>query len=184
MRLPQAAAAGPKEPQGQGNQWHFGMKMHSGVDAEPGLIHSVVCTAAHEADVAHAHELLHGQETQVHSDSGYTGLDRRDEIASAQDEGRLRKDIDWRIAMKRGQLKAMPKGPAKALCEWFKRRKAQVRAVVEHPFHIIKNLFGYRKVSYRGIAKNEARAKTQAALVNLYISRRRLMTKGVRASTA
>ena len=67
---------------------------------------------------------------------------------------------------------------------WFERRKAQVRAIVEHPFHIIKNLFGYRKVSYRGIAKNEARAKAQAALVNLYIARRRLIAQGIGASAA
>jgi IS5 family transposase len=166
----------------KGTQWHFGMKMHSGVDAESGLIHSVVCTAAHEADVVHAHELLHGQESQVHGDSGYTGVEKRDEITMAQQEGRLRKDIDWRIAMKRGQLKAMPEGPAKAMHEWFERRKAQVRAIVEHPFHVIKNLFGYRKVSYKGIAKNETRAKAQAALVNLYIARRRLMAQGVSAS--
>jgi len=166
----------------KGNQWHFGMKMHSGVDAESGLIHSVVCTAAHEADVVHAHELLHGQESQVHGDSGYAGVQKRDEITTAQEEGRLRKDIDWRIAMKRGQLKAMPEGPAKAMHEWLERRKAQVRAIVEHPFHVIKNLFGYRKVSYRGIAKNEVRAKAQAALVNLYIARRRLMAQGVSAS--
>ena len=155
--------------------------MHAGVDAESGLIHSVVCTAANEADVAHAHELLHGQESQVHGDSGYTGLDKRDEVTTAQAEGRLRGDIDWRIAMKRGQIKVMPEGPRKALYEWFERRKAQVRAIVEHPFHIIKNLFGYRKVSYRGVAKNEARAKAQAALVNLYIARRRLMTRGISA---
>jgi transposase, IS5 family len=165
----------------KGNQWHFGMKMHSGVDAESGLIHSVVCTAANEADVVHAHELLHGQESQVHGDSGYTGLDKRDEITQAQAEGRLRKDIDWRIAMKRGVIKAMPEGPCKAMYEWFERRKAQVRAIVEHPFHVIKNLFGYRKVSYRGIAKNEVRAKAHAALANLYIARRRLMAQGVSA---
>lgn len=168
----------------KGNQWHFGMKMHTGVDAESGLIHSVVCTAANEADVAHGHELLHGQESQVHGDSGYTGLDKRDEIKNAQDESRLRKSIDWRIAMKRGQLQAMPEGPLKGLNEWFERRKAQVRAIVEHPFHVIKNLFGYRKVSYRGIAKNEVRAKAQAALANLYIARRRVMARGVSASAA
>jgi transposase, IS5 family len=168
----------------KGNQWHFGMKMHSGVDAESGLIHSVVCTAANEADVVHAHQLLHGRESQVHGDSGYTGLEKRDEITDAQTEGRLRKDIDWRIAMKRGQLQAMPEGSRKALYEWFERRKAQVRAIVEHPFHVIKNLFGYRKVSYRGIAKNEARAKAHAALANLYIARRRLMAQGVSASAA
>jgi IS5 family transposase len=86
--------------------------------------------------------------------------------------------------MKRGQLQAMPEGPRKALFEWFERRKAQVRAIVEHPFHVIKNLFGYRKVSYRGIAKNQARAKAHAALANLYIARRRLMAQGVSASAA
>jgi IS5 family transposase len=189
-----AAPSSTKNEQGQrdpemhqtqkGNQWHFGMKMHSGVDAESGLIHSVVCTAANEADVVHGHALLHGQESEVHADSGYTGLEKRDEIKTAQDMGRLRKDIDWRIALKRGQLQAMPEGPAKALRAWSERRKAQVRAIVEHPFHVIKNLFGYRKVSYRGIAKNEARAKTHAALVNLYIARRRLMARGVSAPAA
>jgi IS5 family transposase len=141
-----------------------------------------VCTAANEADVVHAHELLHGQEVQVHGDSGYTGVENREEITVAQYNGRLRKDIDWRIAMKRGQLQAMPEGPRKAMYEWYERRKAQVRAIVEHPFHVIKNLFGYRKVSYRGIAKNQARANAHAALVNLYIARRPLMTLGISAS--
>ena len=178
--------AGKRDPEmhqaKKGNQWHFGMTMHTGVDAESGLIHSVVCTAANQADVVHAHELLHGQEVQVHGDSGYTGVENREEITAAQENGRLRKDIDWRIAMKRGQLQAMPEGPRKAMYEWYERRKAQVRAIVEHPYHVIKNLFGYRKVSYRGIAKNQARANTHAALVNLYIARRPLMTLGISAS--
>jgi len=178
--------AGKRDPEmhqaKKGNQWHFGMKMHTGVDAESGLIHSVVCTAANQADVVHAHELLHGQEVQVHGDSGYTGVENREEITAAQENGRLRKDIDWRIAMKRGQLQAMPEGPRKAMYEWYERRKAQVRAIVEHPYHVIKNLFGYRKVSYRGIAKNQARANAHAALVNLYIARRPLMTLGISAS--
>jgi len=178
--------AGKRDPEmhqaKKGNQWHFGMKMHTGVDAESGLIHSVVCTAANQADVVHAHELLHGQEVQVHGDSGYTGVENREEITAAQENGRLRKDIDWRIAMKRGQLQAMPEGPRKAMYEWYERRKAQVRAIVEHPYHVIKNLFGYRKVSYRGIAKNQARANAHAALVNLYIARRPLMTLGINTS--
>ena len=168
----------------KGNQWHFGMKMHTGVDAESGLIHSVVCTAANQSDVAHGHAVLHGQESQVYGDSGYTGLDKRVEITSAQAEGRLREDIDWRIAMKRGQLKAMPEGPLKWWTEWAERRKARIRAIVEHPFHVIKNLFGYRKVSYRGIAKNEARSRAHAALANLYIARRRLLAHGIGASAA
>ncbi len=179
---------GKRDPQmhqtRKGNQWHFGMKMHAGVDAESGLIHSVVCTPANAADVAHGHKLLHGQESHVYGDSGYTGLVKREEVADAQAKGELRQDIDWRIAMKRGQLQTMPEGPLKGLTEWAERRKAQIRALVEHPFHIIKNLFGYRKVSYRGIAKNQARAKAQAALVNLFIARRRLLAMGVGASAA
>lgn len=78
----------------------------------------------------------------------------------------------------------MPEGPAKALYEWFERRKAQARAIVEHPFHVMKDLFGYRKVSYCGMAKNAARAKTHAALANLYIARRQLLAQGVGASGA
>jgi transposase, IS5 family len=167
----------------KGKQWHFGMKMHIGVDADSGLIHSVHTTGANEADVAHAHELLHGQEVSVHGDSAYTGVDKRDEINQAQQDEELRKDIDWKIAMKRGVLKAMPEGPLKGLTEWAERRKAQVRAIVEHPFHVIKNLFGYRKVSYRGLAKNHARALVQAALVNLVLAKRRLLDGQVRPQT-
>ena len=68
--------------------WHFGKKMHTGVDADSGLIHSLVCTAANESDVAHAHEVLHGQETTVGSDSNYTGLQKRAEITGAQQQFR------------------------------------------------------------------------------------------------
>ncbi len=83
-------------------------------------------------------------------------------------------------------MQAMPEGPAKALQGWFERRKAQVqvRAIVDHPFHVIKNQFGYRKFSYRGIAKNQVRAMAHAALANLYIVRRRLMNQGVSACAA
>lgn len=91
----------------KGEQWHFGMKMHTGVDADSGLVHSVVCTAANEADVAHAHELLHGQETTVGADSGYTGLHKREEIVQAQRDGKLRKDIKWNVAMKPGTVRGM-----------------------------------------------------------------------------
>ena len=168
----------------KGNEWHFGMKMHTGVDADSGLVHSVVCTAANESDIAHAHELLHGQETTVGADSGYTGLHKREEIAQAQRDGKLRKDIKWNIAMKPGTVRGMAEGPLKALTQICERIKARVRARVEHPYHVIKNLFGYRKVSYRGLAKNAARAKVHAALANLYIARRRLVPTGVGASAA
>lgn len=68
--------------------------------------------------------------------------------------------------------------------EWFERQKAQVRAIVEHPFRVIKNLLGNRKVSCLGIDKNEARTKAQAALANLHVASRRLMTRGVGVSAA
>jgi len=188
-----AAPSSTKNEQGQrdpemhqakkGNQWHFGLKMHSGVDAQSGLIHSVHTTAANEADVAHAHELLHGKEEYVHGDAGYTGLDKREEITKAQREGRLREDVQWKLAIKRGVLQAMPEGPYKSLTQWAEHKKAQVRAIVEHPFHIIKNLFGYRKVSYRGLAKNHVRALMQAALVNLVIAKRRLLDEKIRPQT-
>jgi transposase, IS5 family len=92
----------------------------------PGLVDSVQTTAANEADVAHGHALLHGQEEYVHGDAGYAGLDKRSEVKLAQNEGRLGQDVQWKIAMKRGVLKTMPEGPLKALTTWSERRKAEV----------------------------------------------------------
>lgn len=159
----------------KGNEWHFGMKAHIGVDADSGLVHSVHATAANESDVAHTHEVLHGQEQCVHVDAGYTGVDKRDEIIKAQDEGDIRKDVQWHVATKRGVIKAMPEGPLKALTILVERKKAQIRALVEHPFHVIKNLFRYKKVSYRGLKKNAARLYAQFALANLLLAKRALL---------
>jgi len=159
----------------KGNQWHFGMKAYNGVDAESGLVHSVHATAANESDVAHTHELLHGEEVHVDADAGYTGVDKRAEIAKAQAEGTIRKDIDWHVATKRGLIKAMPDGIYKELTVLVERKKAQIRARVEHPFHVIKNLFGYKKVSYRELRKNGARLYAQYALASLVLAKRRLL---------
>ena len=161
----------------KGNQWHFGMKAHTGVDAESGLVHSVHATAANESDVAHTHELLHGQEERIHADAGYTGVDKREEIKQAQDKGEIRKDITWHVAAKRGKVHGLPEGPLKALTTALEHKKAQVRARVEHPYHVLKNLFRYKKVSYRGLAKNAARLFTQFALVNLVLAKRALLDK-------
>jgi IS5 family transposase len=159
----------------KGEQWHFGMKMHIGVDADSGLVHSVHTTAANESDVAHAHELLHGDERRVHADAGYAGLHKRPEIEQAQEDGKLNGDVAWFIAAKRGSVKTMPEGPLKALTELLEHKKAQLRAIVEHPFHVIKNLFRYKKVSYRGLFKNGARAYAHAALANLVLAKRELL---------
>lgn len=161
----------------KGNQWHFGMKAHIGVDAESGLVHSVHATAANESDVAHTHELLHGQEEHVHADAGYTGVDKRAEVAQAQKNGDIRQDVQWHVAAKRGLVKAMPEGAVKELTVLLERKKAQIRALVEHPFHVIKNLFGYKKVSYRGLRKNGARLYAQFALANLVLAKRALLAE-------
>ena len=167
----------------KGEQWHFGMKAHIGADADSGLVHSVHVTAANESDVANTLALLHGQERRVYADSGYTGAAKRDDIVSAQAEGRIRDDIGWLIAAKRGAMVAMANGAHKRLAVLVERKKAQIRARVEHPFHIVKNLFGHRKVSYRGLAKNGARMYSLFALANLVIAKNPLLRlAGVSAS--
>lgn len=162
----------------KGNEWHFGMKAHIGADAESGLVHSVHVTAANESDIASTHALLHGKETSVHADSGYTGVAKREEIVEAQAEGRIRKKIDWYVAAKRGKIVAMAEGAVKDLTVMIERKKAQIRARVEHPFHIVKNLFGHKKVSYKGLAKNRARMYSLFALANLVIAKRSLLKLG------
>ena len=149
----QAGARDPEMHQTKkGNQWHFGMKAHIGVDADSGLVHHVTCTAANEADVTQAHKLLHGKEATIHGDSGYTGADKRDELEGVK--------AGFLIAEKR-----------------WEHYKASVRAKVEHPFRVIKRQFGYVKVRYRGLAKNTAQVLTLFALSNLWMARRRLLTQ-------
>jgi len=147
------------------------MKAHIGADTKSGLVHTVVGTAANVADVAQAHALLHGEEKQAHVDAGYAGADKREEIAAAHP------NVQWHIADKRGKIKAMVEGPLKQLAQQAERLKASIRARVEHPFHILKNLFHSRKTRYRGLAKNMAQLHTLFALVNLVIAKRSLLAE-------
>ena len=149
----------------KGNQWHFGMKAHIGVDADSGLVHTVSTTPANEADVEVVDELLHGKESVVHADAGYTGADKRV----------MRKNLRWEIAAKRGKVQAMPEGRGKRLVERIEKRKASIRARVEHPFRVIKRQFGLVKVRFRGLAKNTAHVITLFALSNLWMARRKLL---------
>jgi IS5 family transposase len=153
----------------KGNQWHFGMKAHIGADAASGLVHRVVGTAAHVSDLSQAHALLHGEEQTAHADAGYTGVEKRPEIV-AQHPG-----VEWRVTLKRGKVSALAAGWTKDLTQAFETLKARVRARVEHPFHIVKNLFHHRKVRYRGLAKNTAQLHTLFALANLVIAKRALL---------
>ena len=149
----------------KGNQWYFGMKAHIGVDTDSGLVHTVVTTAANEADIEIVDELLHGRETIVHADAGYTGANKR--VA--------RKQLTWKIAARRGKLNAMPDGKEKTRLQAIEKAKARIRARVEHPFRVIKRQFGYAKVRFRGMAKNTVQVLTLFALSNLWMARKQLL---------
>ena len=139
----------------KGNEWHFGMKMHIGVDDRDGLIHSIETTAANVHDLTAADQLLHGEEQRVWGDAGYTGIHKRDAFKD--------RDVDWRIALRPGTRSKL----ADQLQEMLEEIKASVRAKVEHPFRTIKQQFGYGKVRYRGLAKNTNRLYVLSAFTNL-----------------
>ena len=150
----------------KGNQWHFGMKAHIGVDAESGITHSLVTTPANTADVTQAHALLHGDETVVFGDAGYQGVEKREENQGT--------GVEWEVALRPGKRKALPKTSIGRLKDKIEQLKASVRARVEHPFHIVKNIFGLKKVRYKGLAKNTAQLYTLFGLANLLIAKRKL----------
>lgn len=152
----------------KGNQWHFGMKAHIGVDADSGLVHTVVGTAANVNDVTQTHALLHGQEKTVHGDAGYVGVEKRAENAD--------RDVVWHVAMRPGRRKQLPPTAAGALLNKIEHLKASIRAKVEHPFRWVKNVFKHRKVRYRGLEKNTAQLHTLFGFANLFIAKPRLRT--------
>ena len=156
---------GERDPQmhqtKKGKQWYFGMKAHIGVDAESGLAHSLATTSANAADVGQASGLLRGDETEAWGDAGYQGVEKRPE-----NEGSA---VAWQVAMKPGRRRLLDKDGAEAAAE---KRKAAVRAKVEHPFLYLKRHFGYGKVRYRGLAKNTQRIALLLGFSNLLIAGR------------
>ena len=164
-------ASGERDPEmhqtKKGNQWHFGMKAHIGVDADSGLVHTVRGTAANVNDVVEANSLLHGQESDACGDAGYQGAAKRADAG----EG-----VAWHIAMRLGKRRALDKTrKVDALVDQLEALKASIRAKVEHPFRVIKRQFGHLKVRYRGLAKNTAQLTLLFALSNLWMVRRKLL---------
>lgn len=149
----------------KGNQWHFGMKAHMGVDADSGLVHTVIGTAANVNDVTQGHGLLHGEESVVFADAGYQGACKRPEATG----------VHWHVALRPGKRKAQK--PWGAVTEQAEKLKASVRAKVEHPFRVIKRQFGHTKVRYRGLKKNTAQLFTLFALSNIWMARGRLLQR-------
>ena len=165
-------STGTRDPQmhqtKKGNQWYHGMKSHIGVDADSGLVHCVVGTAANVNDVTQAHKLVHGEETDVFADAGYQGVSKREETQDI--------DATWHIAMRPGKRRALDKtSPMGAMLDQLEKIKASIRAKVEHPFRVVKQQFGYTKVRYRGLAKNTAQLTTLFALSNLWMARKRIL---------
>lgn len=149
----------------KGKQWYFGMKVHTGTDADSGLVHTVKATAANVADVNVFGELLHGGEESLHGDSAYHSKELK---AQAEASG-LAFEVNQRGTRSRPLTQAQ---------RARNRRLSRIRAVVEHPFLVVKRLWGHAKVRYRGIAKNLAQMNTLFGLANLYRVRYRLLLTG------
>ncbi|EIC28645.1 MULTISPECIES: IS5 family transposase [Methylomicrobium] len=147
----------------KGNNYHFGMKAHIGVDAESGLVHTVEMTTAKVADGVMTEALLHGEERVVLGDRAYTRKDRN--LAADRLEG----EPVWAFPFKRGKGEELPVEQA-----LHNHMLAPLRAMVEHPFRIVKRQFGYTKVRYRGLFKNAQQLYLLFALGNLYHVRQAL----------
>lgn len=144
----------------KGNTWYFGMKVHIGTDRR-GVVHSLTTTHAAEADVNEMPYLLHGEEREVYGDSAYWNERDRRELE--------RLGVRFRVNRRRTR-----KAPLNERWRQINRSRSRVRARVEHPLLVVKRIWGFRKVRYRGLAKNTTRAYTTFALANLYLLRHRL----------
>ena len=149
----------------KGQQWYFGMKLHIGVDSQSGLAHSAVVTAANIHDKHPLPDLLHGNEQRVYGDSAYAS--QKDLISSKAPHA---KDFtNQRTRRASGRVDEVARGK--------NHNKSKIRARVEHVFGVVKRLWGFCKVRYRGLQKNATRAFTARALANIYLGRQRLMAQ-------
>jgi len=159
-------ASGKRDPDmhqaKKGNQWYFGMKAHVGVDSTTKVIHSVVATSANIADCTVLPDLLHGEETRVWGDQSYRG--QRDVIREHAPNARDFTNRRYRF-----------KGVVDEIERAKNRTKSRVRARVEHMFSVIKRVFGFQKVRYRGLEKNAHRLFVACALANLFVVRAHLL---------
>ena len=145
----------------KGNQYYFGLKAHSGVDAGSGLVHTVAITSANVHDITVASQLLRSDDHVVYGDSGYIGLEKREEIIN--DENLSQKE--YRINKRYGSVKKAPAGH-----DWdrqIEKKKSVVRCKVEHPFLLVKQYFGYAKARYKGLFKNAQRLFMLFASANI-----------------
>ena len=148
----------------KGNQWHYGMKVHIGADAGSGYVHTITGTAANVHDIEEAPKLFREDDHVGYGDSGYLGIEKRDEVKT---DPNLSK-IEFRINKRPSSIKVNEKNYNGFNWDrYIENRKSSVRSKVEHPFLIVKRQFGYAKVVYRGIAKNLNRFHVLFASANL-----------------
>jgi len=152
----------------QGKSWHFGMKLHVGTDRR-GIVHTVLATNAAAADITQLPDLLHGQEREVYGDQAC--WKEADRVA-----------FEARGVRYRMNRRAKGKTPLAERWRKINRARSRTRARGEHAFRVIKQLWGFAKVRYRGLSKNLARAQTMFALANLYQLRRQLLPAGARCA--
>ena len=147
----------------KGQQWYFGMKMHIGVDSRTGLAHSAVVTAASVHDKHPLPDLLHGNEQRMYGDSAYASQ----KALIASKAPRAKDFTNERVRNRSGEVDEAKRAR--------NRNKSKVRARVEHVFGVVKRLWGFSKVRYRGLAKNATRSFVVLSLANIYLARTRLM---------
>jgi IS5 family transposase len=152
----------------KGRNWYFGMKLHIGADRR-GIVHTVKATDAGAADITQLPDLLHGQEREVFGDQAYWKEDDREFLEACG----VRYRINRRPTAQR---------PLSERWRMINRARSRTRARGEHAFRVVKQLWGFAKVRYRGLAKNLARAQTMFALANLYQVRRQLLPPGARCA--
>lgn len=147
----------------KGKQWYFGMKVHTGVDADSGLVHTVVSTAANVADIQVMGQLMHGQEQALYGDSAYYASDAREQATEA--------GIEFKVCQRAGGGRALTQKQRQS-----NRRISRVRAIGEHPYLVVKRLWGHCKVRYRGLVKNQVQMIALFALGNVFRVRHALLS--------
>jgi IS5 family transposase len=152
----------------KGNEWHFGMKAHVGVDAGTGYVHTVTATAANVHDITEAHKLFREDDEFMSGDNGYQGIEKREEIVSDAHKSKM----EYRISQRPSKIRKIPEGFARAFEESQERHKSSMRSKVEHIFLFIKKQFVYRKTVYKGIAKNLHRLMILFCSANLLMCAR------------
>lgn len=152
----------------KGNQWYHGMKIHSGVDAGSGYVHTITATSANVHDIDEATKLIREDDEVMYGDSGYSGMAKRPEVKSDEHLSKM----EFRTNVRPSSIKVPDTYQGIQWERDIENRKSSTRCKVEHPFLIVKRQFGYARVAYRGLAKNFHRFNVLFASANMIMCAR------------